>query len=590
VAAADDEVRRAVAENRRDDIGPWHETSVPGEWRTTPGLADHAGAVVYSTVVPRTDVGPGDRLFVECRGIFDQADLWFDGAYLGDQEDAFLPGRHEYTDLARLDGPGVLVIEVNGGHRAGPWLPVEIRRTGPVVVDAFRILCRDATESRAHLLFVARLDSSVPAAPVVRTTVAGRVVSERIHRLARGSNTVSWTVDLEAPDLWWPRMLGAARLTDARIEVLLDDELSDAADRRTGIRQVSVDNWNVTVNGERIHAKGAYLDLPEEPRSDGDDSLPVKLAIDIGLDMVRIRRHVAHPDFYDAADEAGLLLWQDVPPRPAGRTRGRRGRRRAERVATGLVDLLGHHPSVAFWHHDFTDGWTHRALVRTDPTRSALGHLSTVVPSRAATDPRVAVLRGALSGVTTDLGASMAVVPNIARFPTVEQWRIMAPATGRSDRVRTHIETLRSVRFRPSSGFVHLKLQDSSILDNEGIHDHSGHARGVAAAVRDACAPVIVAFTTRPGEEDGIGITVVNDTRTTWEGAVVTLSSDGSAVSSWEGTVAADDVTHVADIGIERLRALAGRRCVVELSDGRTGEVIASNVLAPADAADQRIE
>lgn len=585
--AADDEVRRAVVENRTDDVGPWHDVSVPGEWRSVPAFADHAGAVVYRTCISRENLGPGERLFVECAGIFDQADLWYDGAYLGDQEDPFLPGRHEFGELARLEGPGIVVVEVNGRDRAGPWLPVSLLRTGPVSIEAMRVLCRDASDERAHLVFVARLDAASASAPVVRTSIGGRPASERVHHLARGANTITWSVDVDRPALWWPRSLGEPSLTDVVVEVDLDGLVSDSAVRRTGIRQISADHWQITVNGERIHAKGAYLDLPEDARDAADPDqmrAPVRRALEAGLDLVRVRRHVAHPHFYDAVDEAGLLLWQDVPPRPPGRARGRRGRRRAERVAAGLVDLLGHHPSVALWHHDVSDRWTHRGLVRADPTRTTLAHLSTAVPSRAATDPRTAILRGALAGVTADLAAAVVVVPNIARFPTVEQWRLVAPGTGalQPDEVRADLETLRSVRFRPSAGFCHVKLQDSSVLDNEGMYDHAGRMRPLGDAVHQACAPVIVAFSAGRGPAPSeIGVVVVNDTRLTWDGAMLEVSVSGAPWRSFSGTVAADEVTFVASLPVEDLRALGIPDPAVEavLVDPASGAVIARNLL-----------
>jgi beta-mannosidase len=79
---------------------------------------------------------------------------------------------------------------------------------------------------------------------------------------------------------------------------------------------------------------------PEEIRRD------VELAVDCGLDLLRVHAHVSRPELYDAADEAGLLLWQDMPLQ-WGYARGIR--KQAVRQAREAVDLLGHHPSVAVW-------------------------------------------------------------------------------------------------------------------------------------------------------------------------------------------------------------------------------------------------
>jgi beta-mannosidase len=118
---------------------------------------------------------------------------------------------------------------------------------------------------------------------------------------------------------------------------------------RTGLRQVTMRDWVTSVNGERLFLKGANHGptrmalaeaTPEELAAD------VALAVDAGLDLLRVHAHVTRPELYDAADEAGLLIWQDFPLQ-WGYAHGIRGQ--AVRQAREMVDLLGHHPSVAIW-------------------------------------------------------------------------------------------------------------------------------------------------------------------------------------------------------------------------------------------------
>src|SRR3546814_2673127 len=70
----------------------------------------------------------------------------------------------------------------------------------------------------------------------------------------------------------------------------------------------------------------------------------VDLALDANLDLLRIHGHISRPELYDAADERGLLIWQDLPLQ-WGYARGIR--KQAVQQATAAVDLLGHHPSLA---------------------------------------------------------------------------------------------------------------------------------------------------------------------------------------------------------------------------------------------------
>jgi beta-mannosidase len=70
---------------------------------------------------------------------------------------------------------------------------------------------------------------------------------------------------------------------------------------------------------------------------------------DGGFTLARLHAHVAPPALYEAADEAGVLLWQDCPLSGDVRVDPERGRT----VARTLASTVDHHPSVAlFGVHD----------------------------------------------------------------------------------------------------------------------------------------------------------------------------------------------------------------------------------------------
>ena len=72
----------------------------------------------------------------------------------------------------------------------------------------------------------------------------------------------------------------------------------------------------------------------------------VELAREAGLDLLRVHGHISRPELYDAADELGMLLWQDFPLQWGY---ARSIRKEAVRQAREAVDQLGHHPSIAVW-------------------------------------------------------------------------------------------------------------------------------------------------------------------------------------------------------------------------------------------------
>ena len=429
--AADDELRRDGIGLGVDD-SDWLEVEVPGHWRAHPELADSDGPILYRRRFELPRPRPARRRWITFDGIFYQADVWLDGAYLGDPEGYFFPHSFDVTALCRLGDDHVVAVEVTcnpehgtRGRRnitglfqhseavdrrwnpGGLWRPVLVYDTGPVKLDRLRVLCRDADETRAHLRLAARLDSDAARTVRVRTTADGTVVGETEHPLAAGTNEIEWSLDLDRPRLWWPRALGEQPLTDIGVELLVDGEISDRRARRTGLREVAWNDWVCSINGERLFLKGANI-LPTRPgladATPAEVRRDVELAVEAGLDALRVQAHIADHELYLAADELGIVLLQDFPMQWGY---ARQVRREAVRQAREAVNALGHHPSIVQWcAHDepvpdapqvepesrsgrlrrlvsqqlptwnksILDRWLKRAFEQADPTRPTVAH------------------------------------------------------------------------------------------------------------------------------------------------------------------------------------------------------------------------
>jgi beta-mannosidase len=375
-AAADDLLRRSYTDSEFDDAG-WQPIAVPGHWRSNPDFATSDGPLLYRCRFGAPSPSPGRRCWLTFDGLFYQGDVWLDGGYLGDTEGYFLPHTFEVTDALRERGEHALAVEVTCAPQrdarakrnitgafqhgdyldpewnpGGIWRPVRLVETGPVRIAALRVVCLEASPERAVLALRAVLASDGPRRVSLRT-VLGAQDHDVDQPLAAGANEVNWTVTVGRPELWWPHALGEPALHDLRVAVeLAADEgggTSDERSLRTGLRSVRLRGWVCSVNGERMFLKGSNHGpgrmalgeaTPDELRRDVD------LAVDAGLDLLRLHAHVTRPEVYEAADERGLLLWQDLPLH-GGYARGIR--RQAVRQARALVDLLGHHPSIALW-------------------------------------------------------------------------------------------------------------------------------------------------------------------------------------------------------------------------------------------------
>ena len=415
--------------------------------------------------------------------------MWLDAEYLGATEGYFFPHEFEITEAARRHEEHVLAVEVDCPRQSdrtakrlvtgvfshwdnldpdwnpgGLWRPVRVVETGPVRLAGLRCVCVEATEERGRLRLDLTLDAAatddggtapLPARLHARLTAPGDgallLEATRDITLAGGDNHLTWTLDVDQPPRWWPRRLGGQPRCTLEVMVEVAGEPSDRRALRTAFREVQWRRWQLHVNGERLFVMGsnqgpARMQLGEATPDELERD--VQLALDANLDLLRLHAHVSRPELYEAADAAGLLLWQDFPLQ-WGYARG--VRKPAVRQARAMVDVLGHHPSIVLWcaHNeplavDIAPGepLTTRAKLRLGgsmllPTwnknvldRSITHALHRADPSRAV-DPHSGVFPG-LGGPGTDthfyfgwyhgemdgLAPALRAVPRLARFVT----------------------------------------------------------------------------------------------------------------------------------------------------------------------------
>ena len=400
--ATDDALRRNFIEHDFDDDA-WLDVTVPGHWAEQPKLASRR-SVLYRTTFslpndPSTDDG---RHWLVFDGIWQSADVWLDGSYLGPTDGWFIPNEFDITDQIHTSETGehVLAVEVmsqqpnadeptrnlNGifddpdivGHqnRGGIWQPVRIVSTGPVRMIKNRLVCTEASITAAKVHLRSHLVSDESRSVTITTTLrppggAPPVVSSRQHDLASGATVLEWDLAITDPQLWWPWQLGDQPLYRVTVSVEVNGSISGIWERTVGLRQIRMKNYVLLVNGERLFAKGVDMwpttTLPADATPE-QISGDVARAKDLGLNLLRVESHVARPELYDATDRAGMLIWQDMPMR--GEVK-RSIQSNAVNAAHRLVDKLGAHPSIVVWCAHY------------DPTGTSTGrHPLTAIPSR----------------------------------------------------------------------------------------------------------------------------------------------------------------------------------------------------------------
>ncbi|HEY1179394.1 MAG TPA: glycoside hydrolase family 2 TIM barrel-domain containing protein, partial [Phytomonospora sp.] len=203
-------------------------------------------------------------------------------------------------------------------------------------------------------------------------TVVARIAGERVEaRVEDGEFLVE--VDVPDAELWWPRGYGEQPLYGLDVE-LLDGEgtVHDTWSRRVGFRTVALDTaldehgrrYTVEVNGRPIWVRGVNW-IPDDVFVSGitRDRLAARFAqaVDANVNFLRVWGGGIYEseDFYELADELGLLVGQDFLFACAAYPEEQPIAGHVEAEARDNVVRLASHPSLVLWTGNNENIWGH---------------------------------------------------------------------------------------------------------------------------------------------------------------------------------------------------------------------------------------
>lgn len=196
----------------------------------------------------------------------------------------------------------------------------------------------------------------------VEATVAGAVARATV---ARGTASVVLPIRADDAQLWYPRGYGE----QTRYELLVTAGEASWR-RRIGFRTAEIDidadrdgsAFVVIVNGEPVYVRGANW-IPEDtffPRITRE-RLAERFAdtVDSHMNLLRVWGGGLYEseDFYDLADELGILVWQDFLLACAAYSEDAELWDEFEAEAREAVTRLSAHPSLVVWNGGNENIW-----------------------------------------------------------------------------------------------------------------------------------------------------------------------------------------------------------------------------------------
>jgi len=370
------------------------------------------------------EVETGRRIWLNFRGINYKAEIFLNGKRISTttHEGMFIRRSYDVTDalnLGSLNTLAVLVLppdfpgEDNGGQagdgqiarnntmhfsagwdwiqavrdrNTGIWDEVSLTSTGNVKMTHPQIISKvpgirtpDGKQADATLNVNVELENLTTVQQNVTVTyvVENQRQTAKFHLAPREKREVALPfMTVRNPRLWWPNNMGRQELYDMTLTVTegSSEKISDKHSVRFGIRDITTEKDPITggrkfyINGQKLFIRGGnyiasdwMLQLSSERYR-----TEVHFLADMNLNMLRIWGGALpeRPEFYDACDEYGMLVFQDfsvtgdangawVDPRKKDSHLRRRQYPDNHTLfiesAIDQIKMLRNHPSLAVW-------------------------------------------------------------------------------------------------------------------------------------------------------------------------------------------------------------------------------------------------
>jgi len=324
----------------------WSDIAVPGCWQGQ-GFGDDTTDTVWdfkleARVFRATYKGTGwyrrcfelpsdwadKRVYLNFGGAHPSAEVWLNGMRLGENCLPFVPFGFEITDNVRRDTTqNTVVVRVHEHNRefglayswqgnwSGLYRGVELTASEETRLDQLQIVpdvqrsclrvhaVTDGTAATGHRSLRLAISPTPSGEPVVQ------------HNVSLTNGTNEFEIAVPSPRLWSPDTPNLYRV-DA--ELYGDnDTILDARTERVGFVELSTRGEHFLINREPYYMRGTgdFVSCPETGSPDTDRDRwrrKLKALREYGYNFVRCQSYLYAPEYFDAADEVGLLVQSEM--------------------------------------------------------------------------------------------------------------------------------------------------------------------------------------------------------------------------------------------------------------------------------------
>lgn len=375
------------AKNKSEIINSknWIAINLPHSWNSQdatdnePGYRRSASWYKKSLDIPVIDVNKEYKLYFEGSSI--TSEVYVNGKEVGKHIGGYIGFTFDITKFIKAGRNEVLVrvdnsynIEIipsqksdffiYGGITRDVWLLSMAKNH----IDNIKITTPKVSEKSASLIVVASVkkveDSSGFSYLAELINPKGKVVATKKGILLGEETTIIFN-EIKKPQLW---DIATPNLYSVSISLLEKGKKVDSVTDKVGFRWFEFkDNGPFYLNGKRVLIRGTHRHEEQAgvgaAMSNEQHRKDMKSIKEMGANFVRLAHYPQDPEVYNACDELGLLVWDELPW-----CRGGIGNEvwqtNAKNMLADMIDQNYNHPSIIIWSlgneinwlPDFPDG------------------------------------------------------------------------------------------------------------------------------------------------------------------------------------------------------------------------------------------
>ncbi len=292
----------------------------------------------------------GKTVWLNFRGINYRANIFLNGKQIANSNEVAGAWRtYEFNITSAItQGTNVLAVQVwaptenslaitfvdwnpsSPDKNMGLWREVYLTSSGPVALRHPAVLSKvdspagNASAARLTVTAQVKNGSDHPVKGMLKGRIENIEFAQTVELAAGESKDVVFSPDqypqltLSNPRLWWPAQMGTPNLYDLHLSFEVNGEVSDLAGTKFGIREITSevaeqapDRFKLLfkINGKNILIRGGGwttdMMLRENSERLGDEFRYVR---DMGLNTVRLEGKLETEEFFEMADQQGILV------------------------------------------------------------------------------------------------------------------------------------------------------------------------------------------------------------------------------------------------------------------------------------------